>query len=330
MPHSGGGGSHGGGHHSGGHHGGSSGSSPSLRKKPFPGSRRFRYYNRRGVPIYLYGKEAPKPQSKKSFVISMIFMTPFAFAGIFMIGMVINMLLPPKPLKPEYVSPETRIMDFAGFIENERELEETLEDFEELTGVSPCIATVFDSVWMNNYDSLESFAYELYVDNFDDEQHLLIVYSEPESADKDSFVSWSWESMLGDDIYPVLSDAKFDKMGKELQKYLCRDEMSVEKAFERTFSESTEYVMKRTAGKTEICAILFFMLFWYSFVGFFIYILISQFVKSRRKYEEVPFGGDLPHMSDTYPVPDSRRYDTANERYNEFMSSGESTFEDKY
>ncbi len=193
MPHGSGGGSHSGGSHSSSHsssHGGSHGGShgPRMSRKPFPHCRRFRYYDRYGMSHYMYSEAPPQPQSLLSLIITLFFFAPFVIAGAALVFFTIGSMLPPKPLTQDYISNGIYIEDNAYVLDDNvlsddmTELNESLRKFKELTGIEPHIITVYDSDWENHYNSLENYAYDLYVNRFSDEKHFLIVYSEPENA----------------------------------------------------------------------------------------------------------------------------------------------------
>ncbi len=283
MPHHSGGGSHSGGSHgssSGGHHGGSSG--PVISRKPFTNSRRFRYYDRRGIEHYVYSTQMPKKMSTITLIITLIMFSPFLLVGIISF----STLMPVKPLTPVYEVPDVHIEDHIGTIDNNSSLEKTLKDFEELTGISPYIITVYDSEWQDNFVDLIDYSYDLYVNHFDDEQHFLIVYSEPENADELSFVDWRWEAMQGDETDSIITEENFARFQDDLQEGLTKNNISTGDAMENAFINSLDYMMK--IDKNALAANLFFPIVWNSIVLVFIISYIKNFIVSRRVYEEVP------------------------------------------
>ena len=292
MAHRSGGGSHSGGHHGGGHRssGGRGGSSgPIYSKRPFYNSRRFRYYDRNGVERYLYGSEMPRKMSIFSLIVSLLPITPFILIGIFTLVYPLFSLGAPKPLDPVYESTGVHIMDKAGVIDNEGSLENVLQEFEKHTGISPYIMTVYDDEW-KHYNELWEYAYYIYINTFSDEQHFLIVYSEPENAAELDFVDWSWEAIQGDDTDPILTESKVDRFGEHLHDNLLRNNLSVGEAFELAFEESLTYMMKSDTGNDASVFFLFGVI-WNAFVLIFVFGIINQYIIGKRDYQEVPMEG---------------------------------------
>lgn len=295
MPHSSGGGSHSGGSHRSSHRSsrrsGGGGTAVRFSRKPFRNSRRYMYYNRRGEPRYIYSNSIPKTISKPVniglFIFQLLFLIPFVVVGLITTLTSFLILRAPKPLKPVYSEPQTRIMDFADVISNSSELEAVLEDFEELTGISPCVAAVYDSMWKNNYTSLENYAYDMYVNTFDDEQHFLLVYSEPDNAADLDFVDWSWEGMQGNDTDSIISEAKFSRFQSDLQMYLTKDSCSVGQAFTQAFKNSENYIMDRNSDIGAFLSVLLFAAIWDLFVFGILYSTIRSFIYGCRNYTEV-------------------------------------------
>ncbi|MGN0536656.1 MAG: hypothetical protein ACI4M3_01605, partial [Acutalibacteraceae bacterium] len=144
------------------------------------------------------------------------------------------------------------------------------------------------SDWKGKYDSLENYAYSLYVNRFSDEKHFLVVYSEPKNANTLEFVDWSWEGMQGDDTDNIITKANFSKFQSDLQRYLTMDEVSVEEAFTRAFSASTDYMMSVSPDYGMVFAMGFFALIWNGAICVILITAIKSYINSNRNYEEVP------------------------------------------
>ncbi len=201
MPHSSGGGSHGGGsHHSSSHHSSSSRSSSSgtrsyssVRRSYYPGSRRYRYSSF-GRTRYIYSSSDPRSEFSPLRLFVLIFYLPFFLVcGAMIVASV-------KNIRPKVVD-KMIIADEASVISNSSELEATFNEFYKRSGIQPSIVTVYNEKWNERYGDLESYAYDRYLDEFDDEMHWLIVYSIPKY---DGSENWSWEGMQGDDTDNVL------------------------------------------------------------------------------------------------------------------------------
>lgn len=186
-----------------------------------------------------------------------------------------------KPLDPEYESTDVHIMDGAGVIDDEDSLEEILQEFEDTTGISPYVMTVYDEDW-KYYNELWNYAYEIYINSFSDEQHFLIVYSEPENAAELDFVDWSWEGIQGDDTDPILTESKVERFGDDLHDNLLRNNVSVGKAFEYAFEESLTYMFEREDLRlNEIVFMLGIIDFVIIFFSYF-FIDIISFMNAKR------------------------------------------------
>lgn len=289
MAHRSGGGSHSGGHHSSSHHSGHGGrsSGPRYSKRPFPNARRFRYYDRHGRENYIYCSDVPRKSSIFALIVNLIFFIPFIGAGLITLVFFLISFLPPHSLEPVFDQTDVHIIDEAGVIDNEVSLEDALQEFEDLTGISPYVMTVYDSEWIRYFDNLSDYAYSMYLNTFSDEQHFLVVYSEPENAEELDFVNWSWEAIQGDETDRILTEDHFDKFSSDLHDDLLRDSVSVGEAFENAFKNSLTYMMKGDRG--ESASIGIFSLFWNFFIGIAIFSLINDFIKGRREYQEVPY-----------------------------------------
>ncbi|MGN1089730.1 MAG: hypothetical protein ACI4Q6_04955 [Huintestinicola sp.] len=297
MPHGSGGGSHHGGshrsHHSSHRSGGSSGSSVQFSKKPFKNCRRFRYFDSRGRAKYVYASSVPRRQSIFTLIFLIIFLIPFLAFTVIMAAFLHMQSKPLEKLSSDYICSGTHISDTIGVINNETQLEQTLKDFEELTGICPYIRTVHDSEWENNYDDLELYAYSVYVNTFKDEQHFLIVYSEPDIIPEDGFVDWSWEGMQGDDTDPILTEASFRSFQTDLMNNLFDESVGAGAAFERAFRNSFEYIMspRSQTDKETTLIVVIFMTLWNTMIAAVLISAIISFVRSRRQYTEVPLDG---------------------------------------
>ncbi len=268
MPHSSGGGSHGGGsHHSSSHssHGGS-GSSSRTSKTYFHGAKRYSYYNRHGVQEYVYSnRDLTKGPSKARYLI-LLFYIPFICA---IVTLFVQAVAKPKPLKMDY-NHQIVIEDHLGVLD-EKALMNSLTPFQEKTGITPSVITVYDEEWKENYYSLEDYAFSLYVNHFQDEKHWLIVYSETMYKDE-SFNAWSYEGMQGDDTDPLITQSIADKFTDTLTENLYAENYNdVTQAIGKSFEEINEVIMEKNVDMGQlamgfvmgafICVHCYFMVF---------------------------------------------------------------------
>lgn len=249
MPHSSGGGSHGGGFHSGSGFHGSSGShssggrsGPTTSSHYFPGAYRYVYYHH-SRPVYFYGTGAVKKGNWKS-----VCLTNAVFVLIWLLfGMSIftDSFSAPSKLPMDYEDTRILIGDDASVLSEEEadEIFHVFLEFQEETGITPAFRTINNEDWEKNYSSLENYAYDLYVNTFEDESHWLLVYSQPENPE-DGFTDWHWEGMQGDDTDDILTQNVADTQGQAFQKYLTKEPYSVGVAVEKSFQEILPGLMK--------------------------------------------------------------------------------------
>ena len=281
MPHSSGGGSHGGGSHGGGSHGGSSHVSRSSYYRP--GFHRYLYYSKTG-PEFFYTEKTITPESIKSSKNSIIAIAIFLtlFYSIFLISISVLLLKKPKKLNVDYVS-NIIISDGIGVISSDEteELYKVLGEFKDKTGITPCIYTTYNELWMDEYDTLERYAYDKYLAMFKDEKHWLIVYTEPFN-NPTSYVDWYWEGMQGNDTDPILTSRKTKEFTKKLQALLERDDVSVGQSLINEFSDFNGKVMKWQLDVGLIFALIFILIHGSIFYLGFIGVPLSMLKKDKK------------------------------------------------
>ncbi len=294
MAHRSGGGSHSGGHHSS-HSSGRSGSGTKLARysqKPFLNARRFRYYDKKGTEKYLYCDRIPKRMKIGELILHLVVYLPFFLMGYLVVATNLYIFMPPKPLEPVYETTDVHINDGIGVIEDENGLEDILQQFEETTGISPYVMTVYDSEWQGKYDELWEYAYYIYLNKFSDEQHFLIVYSEPENAEELEFVDWSWEGIQGDETDPILTETNVDRFEEDLHKNFLNNKISVGEAFEKAFEESLTYMMEYNYMADAVVTIII-LLIMFLFILYFIIYNIKEYKIGKINYQEVPMEGSV-------------------------------------
>ena len=267
MPHSSGGGSHSGGSHSGGSHssysshssgGGSSRSSRRTSSQPFPGAKRYVYY-RDHKPYLIYSNyDIRKPDRSN---LATIIVIGGMFGSFSLLGLILAFTAFSFPKRIEYSEykkkdPEIIIEDNLGIFEDEDRLEDSMEEFYDVTGIVPAVITVSNSDWNEDYKSLEAYAYDVYVNRVPDEVHWLIVYSE--DIKDNGFNDWYWEGMQGDRTDPVLTESRANKFNESLQtRLLQRDKYSVDEAIAATFDQYTPTMMGMIVDTGNLFAGLF-------------------------------------------------------------------------
>lgn len=224
MPHSSGGGSHSGGSHSGSGFSSSSSSSGGssakhIKHTSFPGARRYVYYENYR-PVYVYADYDIRKGTASGKFFSILGSAVSLLFGIMLLAMCYD-----KPQKMD-TSPSyhCEIKDTAGVIDDMDKVQNAIVDFYDETGIPVEIMTVNNEDWQGSYSKLEDFAYDMYVTEFDDEEHWLVVYSEPASPDPD-FNDWYWEGMQGDDTDNIITVDVADDFKDLMQKYLTANSL---------------------------------------------------------------------------------------------------------
>ncbi|MCR5101551.1 MAG: TPM domain-containing protein, partial [Butyrivibrio sp.] len=281
MPHSSGGGSH-----SGGFHSSSSSSSsrsrsskrtappPIYRDKPCRGYSRYAFYNGSRIN-YRYVRDTP--QSAGLFFTYLVYVF-FLLIGALIIYASINKV---EKLNMDYAY-GPGITDYIDILtdEEEEKLYETFEQFQEKTGISVGLLTDYNESWQDYYDSLENYAYDVYVNSYEDEKHWLIVYTEPKDINPE-FSDWYWEGMQGDLTDLVLTGDTTDEFGEKLQRYLTSNNYTVGEAFNSAFMELTDSLI---IGKTEYEPVGIIMGGgWIIFVIFGIIMTTQESINNRKK-----------------------------------------------
>lgn len=199
MPHSSGGGSHSGGSHSGSGFSSSSSSSGGssakhIKNTSFPGARRYVYYENYR-PVYIYADYDIRKGTASGKFFSILGSAVSLLFGIMLLAMCYD-----KPQKMD-TSPSysCEIVDCAGVIDDADMVQSAIDDFYDETGIPVEVMTVNNEDWQGSYSKLEDFAYDMYVTEFDDEEHWLVVYSEPTSPDAVITVENSdWQGVYSD------------------------------------------------------------------------------------------------------------------------------------
>ncbi|MBR6959117.1 MAG: hypothetical protein IKH76_01420, partial [Clostridiales bacterium] len=143
--------------------------------------------------------------------------------------------------------PDTKIVidDRTGILSpvEEENLRDKFEVFQYKTNITPAMITVNNEDWNKNYTSLENYAYDLYVNTFDDESHWLFVYSQPVNKTS-GFVDWYWEGMQGDLTDKILTPGKTTRFNNNVQRKLLKDDYTVGDAFAEAVNELSGTVME--------------------------------------------------------------------------------------
>ncbi len=257
MPHSSGGGSHSGGSSGGSSHSSSGGSHSGGARTSYPvydtyhkGTHRYVYY-RRGRPHYYYS-QAKASSSSLGFLIFfllvwMVFSIPFWVVAIRI----------PSQVKTDY---DTRIIiqDNASLFtaEDQERLYQQFKEFQNITGVTPAVVTTTNDQWEDYYNSISQYAYDVYINMFDDEKHWLVIYS---TDNNEIFEDWYWEGMIGDDTGSAIGSDSESILTESIQKYLtARSRYTIAQAIAEGFSDVAQVTMKPHIQWTMVLFLLIF------------------------------------------------------------------------
>lgn len=302
MPHSGGGGSHSGGSHSsshsgggGSHSGGGSGRSYHESSAPFSGSHPFVVYSRTRAPRLIYSDNPHYTEGTTATQYAIIVMFGLFFLIPGLITIIIGIYLLSSSVSigyqktkiPDRVEQSIVILDDNAHLSNAEEtaLAQSLTEFRDHTGIIPAIEFTEDNVWQQDYVSMESFTYNEYIRNFDDEYHLLIAYGYGDENPQTGFQEFHYETMWGDDLTKTATAKDEDKLIKLLQKHFARaNGKDVGMATADAFDEYlTYYENKKFSIDAENAGSAAFMIFFgIPFVG----ISLLMILETRKEYKK--------------------------------------------
>lgn len=297
MPHSSGGCSHGGGSHGGshggGHHGGRSGGSSSrISHSPFAGASRYRYRHH-GQYRYFYTNRQPGKLFSKARLLLGIFYIPFLIAIGFMFKQAIG-----NPFKS--YKPTTLIKDDAHVLTETAGLSNALENFYEKSGIPTAVITVYNEEWNRSFVTLEEYAYERYLIEFDDEMHWLILYSQPMQPDPND-VDWFCEGMQGNDTDDVLTERVTARFNDDLNMRLESIEGNVEEDIAQALNNAAGTVKKRGIGS--VLRGLVPALFMLAFICFHAYFMLGLNEFKYRNAELAPEDDSVPQPYPAQQTP---------------------------
>lgn len=292
MPHSSGGGSHGGGSHGGSH--GRSG--PRISSHYFAGSRRYRRHHiSTGRDEYIYASSRPQRASLSTIVFLGVMLA--VFLGAFGFGAQSQV---PHKLKGHYLDMPA-IHDDVELFANDEDLQDAIDEYYEITGICTVFYTVYDEMWEDEYNDLESYAFDKYVSNFSDEEHWVFVYSIPvrdtvtsPDARPGRIPDYKWEAIQGDNTDPIITESMFSKFTDRVQESLENGDDPSD-----AFTDAFAYASKRaesmlTPGNpSRIAHAVTFYIPVLLVAGIFVPVIISAIKKYKQdkdvEYEEVPF-----------------------------------------
>ena len=104
-------------------------------------------------------------------------------------------------------------------------LRESMDRFLEETGVPPAVITVSEEVWQQTHRNFRSYSKDRYSQLFEDNTHLLIVYTVPESSRGSlSPGDWEFECITGDLAEPSINPPLADRFARKIYDLLCEED----------------------------------------------------------------------------------------------------------
>ena len=322
MPHSSGGGSHSGGSHGGGGSGGGGSRSsrrrrgyanddsislkPYLQNSPvyFPGAYRYARYHD-GDMEYIYSSDSNLNQSghSKTSLLWLLIYVPFIIMGIFLMSESIHL---PKKMESSY-SQNVEVIDKTHRVSDQEQslVEQGASNLFKSTGVPICIVFDNNSSWKPYYRRLENYAYDLYINKYDDEDHWLIVYTDDgvDRQDVNEFSDWYFEGMQGNNTDKYLPEYLTTRFNRNLNRALTDKKNTTGYAF--------YYALSNMADNASKVAINFKMLPMAVFVNIFIiihFVLVLTCIlhnnrNQHNEYNEYVFcGNDTEEIAKTKEV----------------------------
>ena len=101
----------------------------------------------------------------------------------------------------------SHIYDNAGVIADESSVNSAMNSFQDNTGVSPAIFTIRDEL---SGDEFRQYARDLYSSNFDDQDHVLVVYQLTPAG------TWSWTCVFGTNTGTVFTQDNINTFQTDL------------------------------------------------------------------------------------------------------------------
>ncbi len=124
----------------------------------------------------------------------------------------------------------SHVVDNAGVIADESSLNSAMSSFQSDTGINPAIFTINDTL---SGDDFRQYARDLYSSNFDDQDHVLIVYQLTPAH------TWSWTCVFGTNTGTVFSQDNIDQFQSDLTSAFSSG--NVDNALVTTFNEAEHF-----------------------------------------------------------------------------------------
>lgn len=165
------------------------------------------YYKTQGSLTYYQGVFRPNTTGK---ILSLILAIVLLLGGLLLLFLpFLNERLDGRIHMPFLKKNEVYVDDRLEVLSQQEEiiLEEKMQELLDDTGIATTFLTVNRGAWEDDYNSLSEYAKDAYYKRFDDEIHLLIVYSSVWGSRKISPQNGSFSWFAGDEVSGLLAEA---------------------------------------------------------------------------------------------------------------------------
>ena len=287
MPHSGGGGSAGGGFHSGSSSSRMSSSGmrgnnmPPRRRSTvfFPGAYTYLYYRNRR-PYYYYSNYDLREDRRNSRVSIVILAIVALLFGLLSFNLVKKGTSDDAYVIKGNDSYSIIIKDSNNLLEDKESLKIGLEQVQKQSGTVLSVMAVTKDEWSSRYDSLEDYAYELYVNNFTDEDHYLIVYS----VVADNTDIYAFETIVGDNYSSYIDYDVEDNFSRQISRNLESGENITTAILDATnyLSSAVQEGVKEDRSSAKVIGIVLGVIALISIIG-----AVFKFIDTNKQSEYV-------------------------------------------
>ena len=287
MPHSGGGGSAGGGFHSGSSSSRMSSSNMRGNNMPprrhstvfFPGAYTYLYYRNRRPYYYYSNYDMNEDRRSSRFSIVILAIVALLF-GLLSFNLVKKGMSDDPYVIKGNDSYSIVIKDSNDLLEDKESLKIGLEQVQKDSGTVLSIMAVTKDEWSTRYDSLEDYAYDLYVDNFSDEDHYLIVYS----VVADNTDIYAFETMVGDNYSSFIDYDVEDNFSKQINRNLENGEDITTAILDATdyLSNAVKEGVKEDRSSAKVIGIVLGVIALISIIG-----AVFKFIDNNKQSEYV-------------------------------------------
>ena len=248
----------------------------------FPGSKIHKRNVNDGSDWYLNGRT-----TKKSSILSIVAVSILAVFVTFVVSLTVDIQTPVRLASSYTDSP--KVDDDALLIYDDESLMHTLKEYQELTGICPVIYTVYEETWKATNSKLSDYAYYLYVSNYKDEEHFVVVCSVPKADAGSEKPSVTIVAVQGDLTDPFITGTSFRKFKNIVRKDIKRGEdpgVALDNAFRYGIEDTAKRMNPTTSQRASylLTSLLPVIISSAIFITV-ITVMIVRFVKAKKNRE---------------------------------------------